>query len=240
MHTECTESTPFVATAIIAKRIYNANKGNGMPMKKWVWVSWAMMNEASFKSLDADVVLADIDVALDTIKRNDRGEPLPASSFPVEIYGNEDAVKFSKLPDFFYGNGFWVVSSVAANVLRQFDLGNGALYPVKLFQKNHKTPVEGEYFCINFGNVKQSFVPEESPKAQKKPHITTPYWGLPFVTKDNDIAVLPTAFDGPDLWVELRFWTAFFVSDDLAKALKAAKVTRSFGLRKCRIVQPNL
>src|SRR4051812_22094490 len=41
-----------------------------------------------------------------------------------------------RLPNIFHAGSFWVVSKAAANVLRQFDLGAGGLYPVKVFKKD--------------------------------------------------------------------------------------------------------
>ena len=123
-------------------------------------------------------------------------------------------------------------------MLRQFDLGEGALYPTKLFQNDRTTPVEGEYFCLNFGNQKQAFVPEYSPTANK-PYPTQDIWQLALNPKDDDIAVTKTAMVGPDLWVDPDLRNAFFLSDPLVQALKAAKLTRRFGLRKCRVIREN-
>lgn len=144
--------------------------------------------------------------------------------------------KYKKLPAIFNASGFWVVSTACADVLRQFDLGEGALYPTKLFQHDRTTPVEGEYFCLNFGNQKQAFVPEYSPAALK-PHPTQDMWKLPFVPKDYDMAVTKAALVGPDLWIDPLVRKALFLSDPLAQALKAAKLTRPFGLRKCRVIR---
>ncbi len=58
--------------------------------------------------------------------------------------------------------GAVVVSAACADILRQFDLGHSSLYPIKLFQHDRGTPVEGEYFCLNIGERKDAFLPELS------------------------------------------------------------------------------
>jgi len=62
-------------------------------------------------------------------------------------------------------------------------------------------------------------------------------WKLPFVPKDYDMAVTKAALVGPDLWIDPLVRKALFLSDPLAQALKAAKLTRPFGLRKCRVIR---
>ena len=44
-----------------------------------------------------------------------------------------------RLPHLFYGYGYWVVSGVAADILRTFDLGRGGLYPVRVLKKDRRT-----------------------------------------------------------------------------------------------------
>lgn len=208
---------------------------NSKRMTEKVWVSRAMMDEALVKPMISDIGEADIERAVDTIKRNDKGEPLSADKFPKEIYGNEDAGVLSSMPDFFFADAGWVVSSASAKVLREFDLGDGALYPVKLFEKDRETPLDGVYFCLNFGAVKEAFLPAHSPKAMADPYRDR-IWTLPFVIKDDYIAVSAEALEGPDMWVDPMFERAFFVSDILARALKSAKVNKAFGLRRCRVI----
>ncbi len=123
-------------------------------------------------------------------------------------------------------------------MLRQFDLGEGALYPTKMFQHDRTTPVKGEYFCLNFGATKQAFVPEYSPRAYK-PYPTQDIWQLSLNSEDDNIAVTKIAMDGPDLWADPDLRNAFFPSDTLVQALKAAKLTRRFGLQKCRVIREN-
>src|SRR3546814_6005494 len=99
------------------------------------------------------------------MERNNDGEPLGAECFPAQIWGISSAEeKDYRLPELFRAAGYWVVSAGAAEVLRQFDLGSGALYPVAVQKKDNATPVGGAWLCINFGNKKSCFLPDESPR----------------------------------------------------------------------------
>jgi hypothetical protein len=51
------------------------------------------------------------------------------------------ALRMRELPDIFCAGTVWAISKAAADVLRQFDLGGGGLYPVKVFKKDQQTPV---------------------------------------------------------------------------------------------------
>jgi len=125
-----------------------------------VWVSSAMVDSRLVKPFTSDLFQNDANTAAETTRQNEKGIPLRADQFPKEIFVMYKGKKYKKLPAIFNASGFWVVSTACADVLRQFDLGEGALYPTKLFQHDRTTPVEGEYFCLNFGNQKQAFVPE--------------------------------------------------------------------------------
>ena len=114
-------------------------------------------------------------------------------------------------------------------------MGGGSLYPVKVFQKDKKTPVEGEYFCINFGAVKHAFVPEESPSAKENPYRKG-YWKIGLLPQDDGIAVTSGALKGPDLWVDSGIHEALFASGRLVEAMKKAGVAKVFQWRRCRVI----
>lgn len=202
-----------------------------------VWVSDAPMNPALMKGFIMDVLLADKDNAIDAMRRNQAGEALPPERFPKEFYVKDPGKKIHKLPDLANAGGFWTVSAAVAEVLRSVNLGRSSLYPTKVLRYDRKTPLEGEYFCLNFGERKSAFLPEQSARAQGNPYDKVQVaWTLPLVPRDGDLTVDQTALAGPDLWVDPRVRTAFFLSDRLAQALKAAKLARNFGLFRCRVV----
>lgn len=126
-----------------------------------------------------------------------------------------------------------------AEVLRGFDLGRTSLYPTKAFRYDRKTPLEGDYFCLNFGETKAAFLPEQSPRKEGSAAFAKVQtkWTLRVVPKDGDLAVDETALVGPDLWIDPRVRSAFFLSDRLARALQAAKLARWWGLFRCRVLK---
>jgi hypothetical protein len=170
--------------------------------------------------------------------RNISGDAVVAECFPPVIHGMPDAKESSyNLPHIFNASNYWVASKAAADVVRQFDLGGGGLYPVKLLKKDRETPVVGEWFCINFGNRKEALLVSESvPLRETYVREGVKGWRLRAVLKDNDIAVGRVAVDGPDIWIDPIVAYSIFFSDALGKALKSAKADKGFFLHACRVI----
>ena len=121
-----------------------------------------------------------------------------------------------------------------ADIIRQFDLGHTNLYPTKVFRKDRRTPIGDRWVCINFGNIKKAYVsggPNRRPEIEKAEirHST------PIMLKDNIFILNFEALKGPDIWVDPQIGDTFFVSDGLAKALKAAGLARTFGFKRYQI-----
>ncbi|WP_166416760.1 imm11 family protein [Cochlodiniinecator piscidefendens] len=203
-----------------------------------VWVSNCISDTRLVKYFISDFFQIDANKAAKNMNQNEAGFPISKEYFPENHFAEYKDKKYKKLPEIFSAGGFWMVSEACADVLRQFDLGDGALYPTQLFQNNRTTRVEGAYYCINFGNQKRAFAPEHSPEAMK-PYPNQDLWKLPFVLKDRDIVVSKVALKGPDLWIDPFLRGALFLSDPLVQALKAAKLTRPFGPRKCKVLSEN-
>jgi hypothetical protein len=203
-----------------------------------VWVSLAMADVRRLRPFTNDVASdADRNARLVAIQRsNDSGEVLNKDDFPGAIWGCKErgARTFKALPDLFFGYGFWVVSDRCADVMNGFDLGSGSLHPVKVLQKDKVTPISDHgWFCLNFGNKKSVLLPDKSKNIKPFPGDR---WRPGFVVGDNEIAVSPQALIGPDIWIDPLFYDAFFLSDALGKALKKAKCTSGFALKKCPVV----
>ena len=210
--------------------------------KETVWVSRAMSDSTLVKAITCDELATDPDPIIETMENSRKGKPMPADRFPKRLHRKYGDADIKKLPDICMAGGFWVVSAACADVLRQFDLGQTALYPVEIFQHDKKSRVEGEYFYLAFGETKNVFEPNETPDAtglstgatQKPIRFWRPRAGF----EDGNIAVNKLALEGVDLWIDPSLLRIFFLSHALVQALKAAKLTRRFGLRKCRIVTP--
>jgi hypothetical protein len=208
-------------------------------MSNTVWISFALGSSANIGPFRHS--FTETEQRKDAIAWGDQnvdGAPLKAECFPAEIYGDPGANEADYcLADLFFAATVWVVSKAAADVLRQFDLGSGALYPVKVLKKDRQTPVGGEWFCINFGNRKEAFLLSESvPMRETYVRNGEKAWRLKSVLKDGDIAVNQAANTGPDIWIDPLVAHAFFVSDGLGRALKKAKADKGFFLHKCRVV----
>lgn len=207
-----------------------------MPEDKVAWVSRAMMDSTLIKSFRSDLCFADLELAVDAMRRVERGEPVPPGHHPKAYYGKYIDKRMGAQPDIFCAGGDWVVSAAFAQVLRRFDLGRTTLCPTRLFQYDRKTPVPGDYFYLGFGEAKEALLPGESPKAVK-PYADREIWKISLDPKDDDIAVGASALEGVDLWLDPRLWYAFFLSDHLVTALRSAKLTRRLGLRRCRVIR---
>jgi hypothetical protein len=111
-----------------------------------VWISIAPGSGTNLRPLRHS--FSETDQRKDAIAwgdQNGAGEPFKAECFHSEIYGAPQAKESDyRLPDIFFAGSFWAVSRAAADVLRQFDLGGGGLYPVKVLKNDRQTPVGGE------------------------------------------------------------------------------------------------
>jgi len=211
-------------------------------MSDTVWISIAMGHgEANLLRLRHS--FSETDQRKDAIawgNQNVAGEPLKAECFPAEIYGAPDARESDyRLPNLFFAGSFWAVSKAAADVLRQFDLDAGALYPVKVFKKDRQTPLGDEWFCINFGNRKEAVAVPESSTLLRESYIRpggVKGWVPKATLKDGDIAVSKAVCEGPDIWIDPQIGDASFLSDALGMALKKAKADKGFLLHKCRVL----
>jgi hypothetical protein len=205
-------------------------------MSETVWISKIFSKLELELPMSHSFIKENISFAIECGQRNHTGEPLDATCFPEEVWPNPDSDKaFRKLPDIFFAASYWIVSKACADVLRQFDLGRGALYPVRVLNKDHLTPIPGEYFCINFGNVKQAFLPEQSQNIRV---VSGGAWRTRAVYADGDIACSSEALSGADIWIDPSLRGALFLSDALGRALVAAKASSGFGeMIQCRIVQ---
>jgi hypothetical protein len=164
------------------------------------------------------------------------GQTVPADMLPRILWGKTNSSLPRKLPHFFVANGNWLVSRKAADVISQFDLGDGGLYPVQIFKKDRTTPVEGEFLCLNVGAQKSAFLPEQSPRVAKcNPEL--PWWTLPPKDKDDAASVSSTALQGPDLWWDRTIDSGFFLSGPLGDALKKAGLAKAFRLYRCPVVE---
>ncbi|MGL4280446.1 MAG: hypothetical protein ACRCS0_08775, partial [Albidovulum sp.] len=80
---------------------------------------------------------------VDTNARNLRGEPLPRSRFPEALYHLRPQKYAKSVPPVLNPN-YLCLRADAADIFRQYDMGQGALYPVQLYEYDKVTPVAAD------------------------------------------------------------------------------------------------
>lgn len=212
-------------------------------MTDCAWMSVAATNLEIFVGLTNAVMEMGSDeqkqAILGAIHQNKGGNAIPDGILPETFFAWRDKSSSEKpltkaLPHLAL-SGFHFVSSQVADVLRQFDLGGCKLHPVEVLMEDRKTPLPGSYFVLDFNSWKDVFLPEQSPefplmngsKTRRRPKLSSP---------DDMVALSRDALLGPDIWWNPNIWAAFFLSDRLVQALRAAGVDQPFSLRRCRIV----
>ncbi len=112
------------------------------------------------------------------------------------------------------------------------------------------TPAPGEYWLLQLGARKNSFLPESSNQeghrissmgvAKRSGPVFTEgveYWQVTSLIQDGDVAVSPAALGGADLWVEERVSKRLFMSGALAQAISEANLKKvDFRLKQCCVV----
>ena len=168
-----------------------------------------------------------------------RGFNLGRSDFP-EAAAVFDEKRFERVVDLFWVSGFLVVRGALAELISHFDLGEGGLVPFPIYNADLVTPMEGEFFFINFGTRKNSFLPEQSQLVERMAidrKTGTQIWDVKSWFKDGDVALSATALEGPDIWFEETVYNKIFMSDELAQALQDVVLAEDWRLKQCHIVE---
>lgn len=135
---------------------------------------------------------------------------------------------------------FLLVGPKVAAVLSQFDLGAGALHPIEVLDINGAPVPDDTHFFWNFGNRRNTFLPEESEGLRKstraKEQGENAVYFMPVIPAEDSIALSRDALTGPDVWRERHLERGTFLSDPLVQALRQAKLDHWFELVRCRIV----
>jgi hypothetical protein len=167
-----------------------------------------------------------------TMKREDMPEASAVYSMP----------HFRRARDVFFAGAFLAVKGRVAEVLSKFDFGaGGGLVPYAIYEADEKTPLPGPFYIVNFGPMKDCFLPDASTNIRKPVvHHQTgqTHWHLNYV-KDGEVAVSPAALAGSDLWMCPGVEGRIFMSDRVVEALKTALTETDFAqfsLHRCRIV----
>jgi len=172
---------------------------------------------------------------LRSIRQAKVGWPLPPDRFPADNYpmpGSYPAADEQPVPQIFT-NGFTFLSKESAEVVSQFDLGEGALYPTRLWRSDRVTPMPGTFFYLNVASKKDTFLPDQSSGMKK---LASGTWQVPRGASNLDMVFKQSALEGPDLWFEETIMTNFFISHRLKQALDARKLSKDWMLTQCSVV----
>ncbi|MBO9621741.1 MAG: hypothetical protein J7500_03420 [Sphingomonas sp.] len=206
-------------------------------MSDYVWVSNALTEVSLTGKLETDVWQNNREGARAAERANKRGQPVPPELCPQRIWGDDRAPFFQKLPDLISAQAHWIVSARAAEILRGFDLGQGALYPVRegAYQADNITRAQGDYFTWIFGATKSGLLPAES--AGLRPSgVAGRVFKFPWKVADETVAVSHTVLSGPDVWVDPHLFRSLFFSRALGDALDRAKLRRAFRMYRARVL----
>lgn len=178
------------------------------------------------------------EAVLSAVKRHARGERLERAEM-VEACYVHDMDKFEKMGDFSFAGGFIFIRGEFAKVLSDMDLGKWELVPYTIYGTDKETPLEEDFYLINYGGYKDCFLPQQSRNI--KPIFTLARNGKELwrnrSAEDNDIAISSKAIGGADLWMDPRLHSMVFMSERLVSAIKAAKIKPVVPLVQCRVIE---
>lgn len=174
---------------------------------------------------------------LETMKLATMQQFLTADQLPADLYHNKrrGAPRPKRHPDMF-ASGFMILSSKAADIVKQFDLGEGALYPVRLWENDAKTRVPGDFFYLTHGNRKTGFLPEKSPEAFD-PYGNKKVWLPPPNPVNDQLYFSREALEGVDIWRDNKCYFGIMLSDRLVSTLKDAGIARDWKLLRCPVIE---
>jgi hypothetical protein len=207
-------------------------------MSDIAWVSTAFLNFDIGYRLTSDLSIADRDAAINLSRLYAKALPFPHEKLPKEFYPVYQKVKLNALPPFFQSERYWFLREDCADVFRHFDLGQGGLHPVKLYNFDRKSIASDTCSILIYGGQKQALLPDRMKHLSmtRLVYPDGPVWEPnESDLKDGDVVLSPAALEGTDVWRDPQFGPYFFMSDRLAKALQAKGFDKGFRLRRCQI-----
>lgn len=218
----------------ISEVLSNGDLGNKLGIRqKWYGEPW----EASYVR---HIVPEKSDRVRSAIFRHFAGANLKREELPEAsaVYSMSD---FKRAKDVFFAGAFLAAKGRVAEVLAKFDFGAGGLVPYTIYEADEKTPLPGPFYLVNFGSLKNCFLPELSTNIEKTgvdQQTRRTHWSLRYLA-DGDIAVSPEALAGADIWmcpgIEGRIFMNNRVVEALRRSLSDADL-QEFALHRCNVV----
>lgn len=182
----------------------------------------------------------------EAIKINDSynaGKKIDSNIIPTTFYGHNvskdiNFPSFCRTPE-----GYLLLAEECANVLKQFRLGETALYPVSFYDLDLNEPVNDKtYYFLNIAEWRNYLLPDFSNTDLKK-EVTLndkydAYWMYYSDYRNNVITVEKQAVSCDlDLWHDPALTSSIFVSDELKQALDDAGMGVDWLFYECKLLQ---
>lgn len=202
-----------------------------------VWVSASMTDPALVVGLKSELSDTDIRRSIELTEKVQHGRALPTDAYPSKFYYRGKKARPESLPDFLNCT-MYLVSDRLSDALKTTDLGSTSFHPVELYEREKTQRIDAAYSIIAFGETKNTVLPEQSAHIRHMSGPVIPY-GVPFSPRDDDLTLSEDALLGPDLWIEEKVISTFFLSDRLVQTLKARNLAQRLSLYRCRIAPAN-
>lgn len=173
------------------------------------------------------------------VRKHVKGYALKDEEFPeaIAVFDNK---RFSRVGDLFVAGHFYAVKGRLAEVLECFDFGDGGLIPFKIYRDDLKTPIDGSFYYVNFGSIKDTFLPNKSKNVRlisDNKETGIELWQVDTSRESKDVTLSKEALVGADVWMEKKIIYTFFISDILATTLQKEKLNIDLQLSECGIAE---
>ncbi|MGB7419022.1 MAG: hypothetical protein WA918_07565 [Erythrobacter sp.] len=173
------------------------------------------------------------------MNRNAMGFRIERTEFP-EASAVLDEEAFKQGTDIFWESGFFVVTGKLAELLADFDFGEGGgLVPYPIYQADLEALYPGEYFLLNFACRKDTVLIDQCEDAKEFlvfKQTGTQSYHLNRAKPKGKVVLSSAALEGPDIWFEDAAYNKLFVSDELVEALQSIGMDEVFRLLDCVVV----
>jgi len=172
-------------------------------------------------------------------RKHKQGFPLDRLEFP-EAIAVFDESRFARRKDIFTSGPFLAVQGKLAEVLTNFDLGDGGLMPFPIYQSDLETPYPGKFWFLNFGCRKDTIQLDQCGDVREFVMNKVTGYMLHHINRfrPNERVVFSSeALNGPDLWFEKSVHEMVFMSDALATAIMHIGMADVFRLHPCEVLK---
>lgn len=146
---------------------------------------------------------------------------------------------FTRTRDVFFAGGILAVKAKIAAALMGADFGlGGGLVAHAIYEKDEKTPIQGQFYLVNFGPRKDCFRSTEKPGIRKlatEPATGRIHWSVDESVGDNDIVLSRDALEGSDVWMCPGLFCRIFMKDRVVKKLLASGANVEWAFRRCTV-----